>query len=102
MAGTLCETVVRQIRMRRPASAAETGSPPLVRKTGVSRGQSSRLQPAGSRTGAPSLIGTHDLVEVCRLLHVAVARQMDATIFFLGLYDDARQTGDAGWHGETE
>jgi signal transduction histidine kinase len=86
--------------MQRPASAPETGSPPLVRKTGVSRGQRSRLQPAGSRAGAPSLIGTHDLVEVCRLLHVAVARQMDATIFFLGLYDEASQTVEIVWQVE--
>ena len=47
-----------------------------------------------------NLAGTHDLVEVCRLLHEAVARQMDATIFFLGLYDAASQTVEVVWQVE--
>src|ERR671935_698 len=48
----------------------------------------------------PSLLGTRDLVEVCRLLHQAVERQMDATIFFLGLYDEASQTVEVVWQVE--
>jgi signal transduction histidine kinase len=37
---------------------------------------------------------------VCRLLHQAVARQTDATIFFLGLYDQASQTVEVVWQVE--
>jgi signal transduction histidine kinase len=65
--------------MRRPARAA--------RVDGVS-------------TTRWSLVETHDLVELCRLLHQTVARQMDATIFFLGLYDAASQTVEVVWQVE--
>jgi signal transduction histidine kinase len=47
-----------------------------------------------------NLVGTHDLIELCRLLHETVARQMDATIFFLGLYDAASQTVEVVWQVE--
>jgi signal transduction histidine kinase len=47
-----------------------------------------------------SLAGTHDTVELCRLLHETVARQMDATIFFLGLYEAASQTVEVVWQVE--
>jgi signal transduction histidine kinase len=46
------------------------------------------------------MVGTHDLVELCRLLYETVARQMDATIFFLGLYDAASQTVEVVWQVE--
>jgi PAS domain S-box-containing protein len=51
-------------------------------------------------TSGLSLVGTHDMVELCRLLHQTVARQMDATIFFLGLYDAASQTVEVVWQVE--
>ena len=66
----LSQAVVRQTRMQRPVGAC------------------------------PSLLGTRDLVEVCRLLHQAVARQMDATIFFLGLYDEPSKTVEVVWQVE--
>jgi signal transduction histidine kinase len=47
-----------------------------------------------------SLVGTHDLVELCRLLHQTIQRQMEATIFFLGLYDSASQTVEVVWQVE--
>jgi signal transduction histidine kinase len=47
-----------------------------------------------------SLVGSHDLIDLCRLLHQTVARQMDATIFFLGLYDEASQTVEVVWQVE--
>jgi signal transduction histidine kinase len=37
---------------------------------------------------------------VCRLLYQAVARHTDATIFFLGLYDEASQTVEVVWQVE--
>ena len=37
---------------------------------------------------------------MCRLLHQAIARQTDATIFFLGLYDETSQTVEVVWQVE--
>jgi len=51
-------------------------------------------------TATWSLAGTYDLAELCRLLHEAVGRQMDATIFFLGLYDSTSQTVEVVWQNE--
>jgi signal transduction histidine kinase len=51
-------------------------------------------------TPSRGLFGTHDLFELCRLLHETVARQMDATIFFLGLFDAASQTVEVVWQVE--
>jgi signal transduction histidine kinase len=47
-------------------------------------------------TGA-SLLGTRDLKELSRLMHQTVAQRMDATIFFLGLYEAASQTVEVVW-----
>ena len=85
--------------MRRPASAAETGPPALGKARGP-RVRRSRARPVSVTTTGWSLVGTHDLVELCRLLHQTVARQMDATIFFLGLYDAASQTVEVVWQVE--
>ena len=46
------------------------------------------------------MVATHDLVELCRLFHQIVVNQMDATIFFLGLYDAASQTVEVVWQAE--
>jgi len=51
-------------------------------------------------TASWSLSGTYDLIELCRLLHQAVARQMDATIFFLGLFDPTSETVEIVWQNE--
>lgn len=51
-------------------------------------------------TAGWSLVGTHDLIELCRLVHQTVAREMDATIFFLGLYDETSQTVEVVWQVE--
>ena len=59
-----------------------------------------RTRPSSTGSTGLSLVGTHDLVELCRLLHETVARQMDATIFFLGLYDVASQTVEVVWQVE--
>jgi signal transduction histidine kinase len=66
----------------------------------VSRGRRSRSPPVGVSTTGWSLVGTHDLIELCRLLHQAVARRLDATIFFLGLFDAASQTVEVVWQVE--
>jgi signal transduction histidine kinase len=47
-----------------------------------------------------SVLGTVDLVDLCRMLHQTAARQMEATIFFLGLYDAASQTVEVVWQVE--
>jgi signal transduction histidine kinase len=47
-----------------------------------------------------SLLETRDLKELSRLMHETVARRMDATIFFLGLYDAASQTVEVVWQVE--
>src|SRR5437868_4101288 len=85
--------------MRRPASAADPGSPPLRQAMGSGR-RRPRTRPASVGSTGLSLVGTHDLVELCRLLHETVARQMDATIFFLGLFDAASQTVEVVWQVE--
>ena len=51
-------------------------------------------------TAGWSRVRTHDLAELCRRLHQRVARRMDATIFFLGLYDATTQTVDVIWQVE--
>src|SRR5881227_2712907 len=85
--------------MQRPAHAAETGTPPQ-RKSPASGGRRTRTRPVVVSTTGWNLVGTHDLIELCRLLHQTVARQMDATIFFLGLYDAASQTVEVVWQVE--
>ena len=72
------QAVVRQTRMQRPANAAETGTPPVTWR----------------------LVATQDPIELCRLIYQTVARQMDATIFFLGLYDSSSQTVEVVWQIE--
>ena len=90
---------MRQTRLRRPASAAaEKGSPPHAK---TPRPGGYRPRPVGVRTANNwSLTGSQDLIELCRLLYRRVARQMDATIFFLGLYDQASQTVEVVWQVE--
>jgi signal transduction histidine kinase len=46
------------------------------------------------------LVGSHDPIELCRLIYETVARQMDATTFFFGLYDAASQTVEVVWQVE--
>ncbi|MBV8713906.1 MAG: GAF domain-containing protein [Chloroflexi bacterium] len=46
------------------------------------------------------LVGSHDPVELCRLIYETVARQMDATMFFFGLYDAASRTIEVVWQVE--
>lgn len=46
------------------------------------------------------LLGSQDPVELCRLIYETVARQMNATMFFLGLYDAASQTVEVVWQVE--
>jgi len=46
------------------------------------------------------LVGTHDPVELCRLIYQTVARQMQTPAFFLGLYDPASQTFEVVWQVE--
>jgi signal transduction histidine kinase len=50
--------------------------------------------------GGWGLIGSHDPVELCRLIYETVAHEMDATTFFLGLYDAASQTVEVVWQVE--
>jgi signal transduction histidine kinase len=47
-----------------------------------------------------SLVATQDPIELCRLIYRTVAREMDATIFFLGLYDSESQTVEVVWQVE--
>jgi signal transduction histidine kinase len=109
--------------MQRPAGAADPAplvprplrratrgpSPAGPPKRPEARQRRSRSQqPAASEgesqefglTTGWSLAGTHDLVELCRLLHDAASRQMEATIFFLGLYDQGSQTVEIVWQIE--
>ena len=51
-------------------------------------------------TATWSLVGTHDLVELCRLVYETAARRLDATIFFVGLYDGTSQTIEIVWQIE--
>ena len=51
-------------------------------------------------SGGWGLVGSHDPVELCRLIYDTVARQMDAITFFLGLYDAASQTVEVVWQVE--
>ncbi|HEV7666874.1 MAG TPA: ATP-binding protein [Chloroflexota bacterium] len=91
---------MRQTRIQRAATAAETDPPP-VGKSLPPRGRRPRsARPVSVSTTGWSLVGTHDLVELCRLLYQTVARQMDASIFFLGLYDAASQTVEVVWQAE--
>src|SRR6266705_498766 len=59
-----------------------------------------RRSPTRNTAHGAALIETHDLVELCRLFHQIVANQMDATIFFLGLYEAASQTVEVVWQVE--
>jgi len=51
-------------------------------------------------SGGWGLVGSRDPVELCRLIYETVAGQMDATVFFLGLYDAALQTVEIVWQVE--
>src|SRR5439155_20198558 len=84
---------------QRRANAADPGATPL-RKTSSPRRLRSRARPVGASSTSRGLFGTRDLIELCRLLHGTVARQMDATIFFLGLFDAASQTVEVVWQVE--
>jgi len=64
------------------------------------RPRRSRTHPVAVSTASWSLAGTYDLIELCRLLHQAVGRQMDATIFFLGLFDATSETVEVVWQNE--
>src|SRR5438270_9585265 len=96
--------------MRRPRSAAEAGPlvPPATEGTGeaaapkprTSRARRARARPVGVSTTGWSLVGTPDLIELCRMVHATVARDMDATIFVVGLYDGASQTVEVVWQIE--
>lgn len=90
------QEVVRQTQMRPPALAAETGAP-LPRKVRASRGRRLRQLDVNSQR---DLVDTCDLIELCRLIHQTIAREMDATIFFLGLYDVTSQTVEVVWQVE--
>jgi signal transduction histidine kinase len=59
-----------------------------------------RRRSPGRHPSHANLVATHDLIELCRLFHQIVANQMDATIFFLGLYDAASQTVEVVWQVE--
>src|SRR5438105_14625645 len=85
--------------MQRPARAASSGSPPLgkSRAPGRRRGRASDVSVS---TASRSLVGTRDPIELCRLMYETLNRQMDATIFFLGLYDPASQTFEVVWQVE--
>src|SRR4051812_13731262 len=85
--------------MQRPARAADSTAPESERALTRARGPA-RARPVGIGTNTRRLVGSHDLVELCRLLHEAVARQMDATIFFLGLYDPASESVEVVWQVE--
>src|SRR5437879_2957989 len=69
-------------------------------KSRPQRTRRARPRPVGVNTTGWSLVGTHDLVELCRLVHSTASRQMDSTIFFLGLYDGASQTVEVVWQIE--
>src|SRR6186997_1986617 len=100
--------------MQRPAPAVETvrrsQATPRPRPESVpariakpaptTRSRRPRTPAVAVSTAAWSLAGTYDLIELCRLLHKAVGRQMDATIFFLGLYDPASETVEVVWQNE--
>src|SRR3954451_4773884 len=99
--------------MQRSAAAAETisraqeatpvppGSTPRVpNQPPNARPRRGRPRQIGVSTAAWSLAGTQDLVQLCRLLHEAVTRRMDATIFFLGLYDPGSETVEVVWQIE--
>ena len=51
-------------------------------------------------SGGWGLVGSHDPVELCRLIYETVASQMEATVFFLGLFDAASQTVEIVWQVE--
>lgn len=47
-----------------------------------------------------NLTETDDIVELCRQLHRIISGEMDATVFFLGLYDAASDTVEVVWQAE--
>src|SRR5438105_11401556 len=88
--------------MQRFARAQETRPPPIEKMT---RSRQRRLsanndEPIHLVADRANLVDTHDLVELCRLFYRTVVSQMDATIFFLGLYDAASQTVEVVWQAE--
>src|SRR6267142_3654802 len=82
--------------MQRDTREQENSPAPVVKMPRPRR----RRAPARHTDQGAQLIATHDLVELCRLFHQIVANQMDATIFFLGLYDAASQTVEVVWQAE--
>ncbi|MCA1646709.1 MAG: GAF domain-containing sensor histidine kinase [Chloroflexi bacterium] len=69
---------------------------------GKTPGSRRRRTPSAASTtvAAASLADTHNLVELCRKFHQIVVSQMDATIFFLGLYDAANEMVEVVWQAE--
>src|SRR5260370_15529466 len=81
--------------MQRDTRGQETSASPLGKMSRPRRRRSPGRHPSHA-----NLVATHDLIELCRLFHQIVANQMDATIFFLGLYDAASQTVEVVWQAE--
>src|SRR5258708_18956625 len=81
--------------MQRDTRGQENSPSPLGKMSRPRRRRSPGRHPSHA-----NLVATHDLIELCRLFHQIVANQMDATIFFLGLYDAASQTVEVVWQAE--
>ncbi len=88
--------------MQQHARAPETSPQPVGKMPGSRRRRTPAAVDEAFNRGADgaNLVGTHDLVELCRLFHQIVVSQMDATIFFVGLYDAASQTVEVVWQAE--
>jgi signal transduction histidine kinase len=85
--------------MQRAVSGARTGALPTG--SAATPGASRRRRKGSSvRTSGWGLVGSQDPVELCRLIYETVAHEMDATTFFLGLYDAASQTVEVVWQVE--
>jgi signal transduction histidine kinase len=98
---TNLKTSSPQISMQQQARAPETTPPSVSKRPGRHRRRTPAfLDETDPAARGANLIGTHDLVELCRLFHQIVVSQMDATIFFLGLYDAASQTVEVVWQAE--
>lgn len=84
------------------ASPALDGAPDPTPRPLAAAPRPRRTKPRGIgvNPAAWSLVGTRDLVELCRMVYAAAARQLDATIFFVGLYDGTSQTVEVVWQVE--